>query len=75
MPTIHRLSVTFKHRPVPARVVNEVMDDIDPGTWGHDHPLAWSCPVSAARYAEMVRDEFRPTRGFNVVLTTETEKP
>lgn len=66
---IHQLTVTYRGRPMLASTVAKRLDAADPGTWDHDHPLAWSCPVLAAHWADHVRFTLGTGYAVNVEAT------
>jgi len=67
---ITAITVEYRGRPMLKRTVNAIMEAADPGTWGHDHPLEWSCPILAASAAESIR--FTLGRGYTVTTHERT---
>lgn len=62
-----KLSVTYRGTPLTPATINRRMDAADPGHWGLDHSLAWSCPVMAQHAADLARFTFGPR--YDVLLT------
>ena len=64
---MNELHVAYRGRELTRRTINERMDAADPGTWGLNHSLLWSCPTLAGYAADGARMTFGPA--YTVTLS------
>ena len=63
---MNRLTVHYHGHQLSTSQVNKRMEDADPGTWGLDNTLVWSCPIMAGYAADNARLTFGPR--YTVVM-------
>ena len=73
MNTITSIEVRYRNAVrLRNSTINMRMDAADPGTWGLDHPLAYSCPILAESAAESIRWTLGPA--YTVTTVERTRK-
>jgi hypothetical protein len=69
MTTAYKINVEYEGNRLPDIIINVVMEHADPGTWGDDHPLLYTCPIMAEHARQNVADTHGPR--YHVFITPE----